>query len=580
MKKQLKIGLLISVILALILSNIITLVLCLIKDNTNTGSITKIELEDVSGLGKVRLGESIEIKVRAFKDNDTILIYDNQNNYNWTSSDENIATVSENGKIYGINVGIVTITAINKKNNSINKSIQIKVLNNINDESNLIQSISLNVKEKTLSIGEVFTLSVVVSPSNLEDITIEWDVSNKNIVSLQQNINNEYLAQITATQIGKAYIYVSTSNGLNDYVIITVKSNNEINEPTQDDMFIVDGGTITGLSDEGKNLKEITIPEKINGISVLQIGNNCFKANNKLEKVIIPNGIRLIGDEAFRDCENLREVDFSECKTLTLIGWHSFSGCKNLVKLDLRNCISLETIKSYAFQDCVRIISFVIPKNVNTIENYAFNYCFGLVELYNLSSLNIKINTISQSYGGIGSYPCVLKTDINEPSSIIILNDIIYYRENENSLIAAGLNDRTKKAILLDAKTTKIKPTAFASCYNLEDVNLSKCIKLSEIGVGAFSFCVNLKNFIIPNTVTNIGIEAFCGCKFTSIVIPSSVEVIGTDAFDISDIIIYAEATSKPSKWSDMGVVFWYSESEPTTAGNYWHYKNGQIEIW
>jgi hypothetical protein len=67
--------------------------------------------------------------------------------------------------------------------------------------------------------------------------------------------------------------------------------------------------------------------------------------------------------------------------------------------------------------------------------------------------------------------------------------------------------------------------------------NITKCVipnSVTNIGYNAFSFCKSLKEIIIPNSVTSIGSYAFSNCySLTSITIPDSVTSIcyGTFAY-------------------------------------------------
>lgn len=74
--------------------------------------------------------------------------------------------------------------------------------------------------------------------------------------------------------------------------------------------------------------------------------------------------------------------------------------------------------------------------------------------------------------------------------------------------------------------------------------------------------------------------------------IKDSVTSIGAYALLWSGLpTIYCELAEQPSNWESSWnlsstwtdadcPVYWYSEEEPTTDGNYWHYVDGEIVVW
>ena len=110
-----------------------------------------------------------------------------------------------------------------------------------------------------------------------------------------------------------------------------------------------------------------------------------------------------------------------------------------------------------------------------------------------------------------------------------------------------------------------------------------------KIKSDAFYMATNLKNVILGESVEEIG--ACCFSSLESIVIPKSLKLVSDCVFEwCSDTVIYY--TGAPSDWS--GITFYegnddfqtltryyYSETNPGSAGNYWHYdENGNPVIW
>lgn len=139
--------------------------------------------------------------------------------------------------------------------------------------------------------------------------------------------------------------------------------------------------------------------------------------------------------------------------------------------------------------------------------------------------------------------------------------------------------------IVIPNSVTKIGKGAFEYCISLKSVTISDSIVYIE--EDAFFACESLTSITIPDSVTSIGEYAFYKCNsLTSVTIPSSVTSIGKGVFfDCNSLTIYCEAESKPSGWnsswnSSYRPVYWYSESEPLSEGNYWHYVDGEVVVW
>ena len=232
---------------------------------------------------------------------------------------------------------------------------------------------------------------------------------------------------------------------------------------------------------------------------------------------------------------------------------------------------SVTTISARAFSGCSKLTSVTIPDSVTTIYDRAFDECSNLT--------SVTIGNRVTKIGGYAFHGCSSLTSVTIPDSVTTIG----YRAFEGCTALTS--------VTIGNSVTEIGDSAFSGCSKLTSVTIPNSV--TEIGVGTFSGCSSLTSVTIPDSVTTIGYHAFDDCSsLTSITIPDGVTEIDEDAFEgCSSLTIYCEATSQPSGWYDewnavdwqgsLCPTYWYSESEPTGSGNYWHYgTNGEIVVW
>ena len=86
------------------------------------------------------------------------------------------------------------------------------------------------------------------------------------------------------------------------------------------------------------------------------------------------NEIELIGDQAFKKCENLSNIECNQCK---YIDYQAFYSCNNLQNASFPEC---KYIGMSAFQYCIALESIAFPK-CEYIHNDAFYSCSSLAIL-------------------------------------------------------------------------------------------------------------------------------------------------------------------------------------------------------
>ena len=162
--------------------------------------ITKIELNKDSltleGKGKE---EKLEVKL-------TPNITSSDKTITWTSSDNSVATINNNGVVKSVGKGSATITATTS--NGLTASLNVTV-------TIPTTSVTINSqKEITMNINTTNNLTAKVEPSDNSD-TLNWTSSDNNIVS----VNN--LGMITAKNAGTAII-TAKSGAKEDKITVNV----------------------------------------------------------------------------------------------------------------------------------------------------------------------------------------------------------------------------------------------------------------------------------------------------------------------------------------------------------------------
>lgn len=238
---------------------------------------------------------------------------------------------------------------------------------------------------------------------------------------------------------------------------------------------------------------------------VTRVGKNAFSYSD-CKSVTLPSSVGEIRDEAFRQCDALKEVSLSE--GLWGIGAYAFAECGRLEKLSLPN--SLSTLDAYAFSTCAALKEVRIPY-CRSVGAHAFENCNSLETV-----------TFSEDVISIGAYAF---------SNCSNLKSVAFPEELQNVGAHAFEGDESLEEIILPSAVT-IGEYAFSQCGSYsttgEPIRVSLPQNLTKIGRGAFFGCV-MEEIILPEKLRSIGNEAFSVAGLTSITIPASVLDLGMD---------------------------------------------------
>lgn len=148
--------------------------------------VTEIKLDKSSA--SISIGENLTLTATIEPENavDKTIV--------WTSSDENIATVTE-GVVTGVNVGNVTITATTSNGLAATCKVTVTPVSPT--------SIDLNIKDMVLFIGQSETIQAVIRPANTTYPTVTWHSENESIATVSANGKVTGIAEGVATITAK-----------------------------------------------------------------------------------------------------------------------------------------------------------------------------------------------------------------------------------------------------------------------------------------------------------------------------------------------------------------------------------------
>ena len=118
-----------------------------------------------------------------------------------------------------------------------------------------------------------------------------------------------------------------------------------------------------GSFKNAENLEKIILPE-----SVKEIGDFTFEGCENLTEVVAPS-VKQVGNYAFSNCKKLEKFDFSN---LTHIGVNAFENCYRLKEINLSNA---KRIADKAFAGCEKLAMVEIPNGVITLGERVFEGC-------------------------------------------------------------------------------------------------------------------------------------------------------------------------------------------------------------
>ena len=119
----------------------------------------------------------------------------------WTSDNEEVATVDENGLVTAVSAGEANITATAADGSGITATCKVTVT------PKLVTSVTLDQSELTIEMTYTAQLSATITPDDADNRTVTWTSDNEEVATVDEN------GQVTAVGVGEANITATAADG-------------------------------------------------------------------------------------------------------------------------------------------------------------------------------------------------------------------------------------------------------------------------------------------------------------------------------------------------------------------------------
>lgn len=319
---------------------------------------------------------------------------------------------------------------------------------------------------------------------------------------------------------------------------------------------------------------------------VTSVGPYAFEDCTALTFARIGKGAATFSTHAFYNCSSLKEF---LCNVRSFSTGSLTADSNVFVNAGASDGFSVvfeddaTRIPGYLFYNCKNLTNLTLGKGISSINSFAFAGCTGMKTLYikstKIDSTDPKIFTDAGKESG--GFTVELAANVTK------VPDNLFYSTDGNPYVTSVFADAGSKLESIGSSAffdcnrlesayfanctmlTYIHNAAFKGCTRLVSADFSNCVKLQKINSEAFANCMNLADFTISNdeAITNIGDKAFYNTlAIRTMTIPESVREIGADAFGlwVPQQIIYVlgkmsvgDFSSAPSSWPGNATVIY-----------------------
>ncbi len=245
-----------------------------------------------------------------------------------------------------------------------------------------------------------------------------------------------------------------------------------------------------------KGLSAVKIPAKIGKYKVKSIGPRAFRNKKNIKSVVLGPNVKEINESAFSDCINLKKINL---RNVEFIGQNAFRNCSSLETVKIPS--SLIGVTGDAFSGCKKLIKFKVGQG-----NYYYESIGGVLIRKGAPHIVAFPQAKGTSYvvpDGIKGIGAGAFKDNKTIRKIVIKKDVQTIEENAfdgcSNLVNVKMGNNVTQiqaqafrecrklySVKFSKLLTSIDEEAFLGCKKLKTIRLFR--KLESIGDRAFGY--------------------------------------------------------------------------------------------
>ena len=277
-------------------------------------------------------------------------------------------------------------------------------------------------------------------------------------------------------------------------------------------------GTLTVARCIDPQVDDLDIQFEAGACTVTAIAPKAFEGCTALRRVILPQGLKVIGEMAFSGCIHLSQLVIPG--SVARVGTLAFAKCAGLTRVRIEP--GVQALGPSCFSKCTSLTRVDVPGSLVSFGGGVFFGCGRQLCLYGAQ------DSQAQQYAKINGVAYDSESWKEDEA-------LVFEEQEDGTLVVTGPREEKPERIEIPSeicgrRIVGIAPKAFFACGTLSQLSIGANVR--EIGESAFFGCRSLTGIVFERGLERVGDSAFAGCEgLTQVTLPWGVSGVGRMAF-------------------------------------------------